>query len=218
MSVQKLSYLKATAELEQQRQLCRINKADETKIAELERVIQEFRFPNSETAKLIKLNIDIPKSGYIEVTTEPEYSSETVQVLEELYLKQNGIDKKKNILADGLFLIPDQVTTKAECEEIKTLREEWRGVGDEIRFVKKHGQRPSAAVAVGIDESEFVNSLPVDMHSLFKKIKSKESSLSNFKKRLRLSKSETTRYKQEKNIAAAETELSLMNTLLNTLK
>jgi hypothetical protein len=184
-------------------------------------VIFDFRFPEDIPSPAIELEqpkTEIVRAGFVEMTTTPEYSPETVQILEELYLKQNGIDDKKNILADSLYLIPDAVTTKAECIEIKTLREEWRGVGDEIRFVKKHGKRPSAAVATGIDESEFVNSLPTDQLSLFKKIKSKESSLSNFRKRRRLAKSETTRYAQEKNIAKAETELSLMNTLLNSLK
>lgn len=213
MSVEKLSYLKAAAALENELRLRRTGKADRNKIAELEAVIRNYSFaelpekPKPQTPERI--------AGYVKYEPEQVLAPEVVEIIAELQEQKQAIDLRKNKLANSLFDIPDEVNCRAVVHEIKKLREEWRIIGDQVYFVKKNGHRPSQQID-GLNEGEFLNSLPKDLLDLDRKIKNRKADLSKYRSRLQKAKTEPEKYKQERNIAQAEIELSLMQTQFNS--
>ncbi len=208
MSVENLSYLKAASALENEIRLRRIGKADEQKIVQLQNVVSGFMKTSTPVKSVEKI-----QEGFIKYEQEAVLSEELVLQIENIRKEMREIDAKKNKLGNSLYDIPDDVNCREIVAEIKYLREQWRTLGDQIYFIKKNGvARPENC---SINESEFLNSLPVNLLDLDRKIKNRKADLSKYKKRLQEAKTTRQQYAQEKNIAQATTEIQLMTSQLN---
>lgn len=192
----------------------RTGKDNESEIRELENVISGYSF--GAVAPKIVAKKEPVKTGFEVYRTERVLSDDAVEVIEQLRKEQQEIDERKNVLANGLFDIPATVNCKSTVQEIKSLREKWRIVGDKIRYIERNGTLPEMQGET--EKNNFVNSLPTDILALDTKIKYRKSTLSKYKKSLQTAKTEQQRMKQERNIAQAIAEIEMMTTQLNAIR
>lgn len=210
MMIEKMSYLKAKARLENLEKLRRIGRADENEIRELNQVLATYTNSDSSIAATPK-----PEKGFIIYEPERVLSNDAIELVKRLENEARLIDNEKNILSNSLYDIPDTINCKDLVLKIKELREKWRVKGDEIRYVKKHGKLASTEEN---SNSEFVRRLPQDLLELDRKLRYRKSDLSKYKQRLSAAKTENERAKQERNIAQAEIEIRLIKTQINALR
>jgi hypothetical protein len=215
---QKQQYLKASATLENLKALKRTGRGDPKEIAELELVAEQYR--NAYDRPLLPLRVGIPKvlAGFVQVAPQQSLLPEVAAMVDKLREEREQIDYTKNRLSDSLTDIPDTLNCRSVVQEIKQLREVWVSKGDEMKYVIQYGQMPEQQVVSEFDDLQFVQSLPIDVLDLDKKIKNRGADLSKYKKRLQLSKTGTAKAVQERNIAQAETEIAIMKSRFNALR
>ena len=210
---QKLQYLKATALLENQQALQRAGRGDSKQVADLQRVVAQYKGNYQKTVEVLAPSQVQP--GFVQHLPQQSLPPEVCLIVDKLRAEQQQIDHQKNQLADSLYAIPDTVNCRALVQEIKSLREEWAGKGDQIRFVMQYGALPDAPAVTQFDGSQFVQALPQDLLDLDKKMKNRACDLSKYRKRLQEAKTQVSRATQERNIAQAEMEISIMKTEFN---
>lgn len=158
-----------------------------------------------------------PKMALVEKEPPPpemKLTAVALEMIEKLTAEKWEIDRKKNKLADSLYFIDPKINCKNIVKEIKSLREEWMTKGDEIRHIEKYGE------PVKLDETSgsFVTTLPTDRLELYRKIQNRRTNLSQYRGRLAAAKTLPEQMRQQRNIAKAEIEISLMQTALNAME
>lgn len=205
----KKQYLIASTNLATLKRKLRNGKATDEQVAEAERILAGIVNASAEVFIEKPKEIEIKKvfSDGEDVLLSPEAKAQ----IDALKLQRSEVDKQKAALSNRLVQADRNSLQSVLVRDIKALREKWRSIGDEIINIYQFGLQPPTD-----DGGVFRASLPLDKYELQKKLQNRRADLSKHKKRLATAKDESTKIRQEKQIAKAMFEISEIETLLRT--
>lgn len=205
----KKQYLIASTNLATLKRKLRNGKATDEQVAEAERILAGIVNASAEVFIEKPKEIEIKKvfSDGENVLLSPEAKAQ----IDALKLQRSEVDKQKAALSNRLVQADRNSLQSALVRDIKALREKWLRIGDEIISIYRLGVSPPMD-----DGGAFRASLPLDKYELQKKLQNRRADLSKHKKRLATAKDESTKIRQEKQIAKAIFEISEIETLLRT--
>jgi hypothetical protein len=147
------------------------------------------------------------------------FSPEILDALQGLIDNQGEIDNQKRSLSNQLVALPKTQNAEHITSKILSLRENWKTLGDQVRFIKANGHLPDApAEEGGFDANIFSANLPSDKFGLNKKMLAQREKLSKHRKRLKEAKSDSAKARQAIEVAKAEQELNLIVASFNLVK
>lgn len=199
----------------------RVGKATQEELQLAEKALAQFKETPSATLKQVGQPHPLAKNESPWTPSGDTLAPHVATIVEELRKQQAEIDFEKRSLSMQLQAIPPHTPCPELTKAILALREKWMALGDDIRYVVTHGERPQEASTTPPqwDAEAYRSQLPTDRYTLSKMIDNLSINV-RYKWPKRMAQTDTLAKKAEyqTKISKGEIELSILQQQFNALK
>lgn len=144
-----------------------------------------------------------------------QLSEQAKELLKQLRAEQNVIESQKNNLSNSLQNYPKNLNCKPIVEQILSLRERWKDIGDKIRYVIENGKLPEDKISELPDG--WADKLPRSKYELDREIKNLKINIKKWADKKKQAKTLTKQQEYETKIREGQIKLDVMTKLFMTL-